>query len=43
MLCVLAAIEEIAITMVSTELHSDVRSLRDVQGRLSRNKEISRR
>ena len=29
-LCVLAAIEEIAITAVSTELHSDVRSFRDV-------------
>jgi phosphatidylglycerophosphate synthase len=29
-LCVLAAIEEIAITVVSTELHSDVRSLWDV-------------
>jgi hypothetical protein len=27
---VLAAIEEIAITTISTELHSDVRSLRDV-------------
>ena len=42
MLCVLAAIEEITITMVSTELHSDVRSLCDVLGHLSRKKEISR-
>lgn len=35
-LCVLAAIEEIAITAVSTELHSDVRSLWDVLRHLSR-------
>jgi hypothetical protein len=38
-LCVLAAIEEIAITAVSTELHSDVRSLWDVLRRLSRKKQ----
>jgi phosphatidylglycerophosphate synthase len=38
-LCVLAAIEEIAITAVSTELHSDVRSLWDVLRRLSDKKQ----
>jgi phosphatidylglycerophosphate synthase len=38
-LCVLAAIEEIAITAVSTELHSDVRSLWDVLRHLSRKKQ----
>jgi phosphatidylglycerophosphate synthase len=37
-LCVLAAIEEIAITAVSTELHSDVRSLWGVLRQLSRKK-----
>jgi phosphatidylglycerophosphate synthase len=37
-LCVLAAIEEIAITAVSTELHSDVRSLWDVLRHLSKKK-----
>jgi phosphatidylglycerophosphate synthase len=36
--CVLAAIEEIAITAVSTELHSDVRSLWDVLQHLSKKK-----
>lgn len=35
-LCILAAIEEIAITAVSTELHSDVRSLADVLRYLSK-------
>jgi phosphatidylglycerophosphate synthase len=34
-LCVLAAVEEIAITAVSTELHSNVRSLWDVMKHLS--------
>lgn len=38
-LCVLAAIEEIAITTVSTELHSDVRSLLDVLRHLSKKKQ----
>jgi CDP-diacylglycerol--glycerol-3-phosphate 3-phosphatidyltransferase len=38
-LCVLAAVEEIAITAVSTELHSDVRSLLDVLKHLSRKKQ----
>lgn len=37
-LCVLAAIEEIAITAVSKELHSDVRSLWDVLRHLSEKK-----
>lgn len=34
-LCVLAALEELAITWVSKDLHSDVRSLWDVMRRLS--------
>lgn len=38
-LCVLAAVEEIAITAVSTELHSNVRSLWDVLRHLSREKQ----
>ena len=39
-LCVLAAIEEIAITVVSTEPHSDVRSLWDVLRHLTKNNNL---
>lgn len=38
LLCVLAAIEEVAITVVSTELQSNVRSLYDVLQHVSRKK-----
>lgn len=38
-LCALAAVEEIAITAVSTQLHSNVRSLWDVLRHLSREKQ----